>query len=94
MIAPILNFIYQTMKSFACLALAVALVAQTAVASTYKKCQPFTFDQRVGCVNDIGGCQQRYCDGSKLVYLKCTCPDDYPHVKCGFKCPPNSNGGF
>lgn len=90
--APLLNSIFQAMKSSACLALAVALVAQTAVAESVKNCQPFSLN-RVGCVNDIGGCQQRDCD-DQIWRLQCTCPDDYPHVKCGFKCPPNSNGAF
>ncbi|RYC77685.1 hypothetical protein BFJ63_vAg19442 [Fusarium oxysporum f. sp. narcissi] len=61
---------------------AAALVA----ADSTKKCQPFTFTSKsTGCLNDSNGCVMGKCK-DKFIYLECTCPDDYPHVKCGTGC--------
>ncbi|KAG7423461.1 hypothetical protein Forpi1262_v015360 [Fusarium oxysporum f. sp. raphani] len=66
--------------------LAGLFAASLVAADSTKKCQPFTLTSKsTGCVNDWGGCVMGKCK-DKFFYLKCTCPDDHPHVKCGWDC--------
>jgi hypothetical protein len=70
---------FSTLFIGSCLAAIVA-------ADSSKKCQPFTvYSKTTACYNDYGGCVMGGCD-DKFFYLKCYCPDDHPHVKCGYLC--------
>ncbi|KAK2006314.1 hypothetical protein LZ32DRAFT_102765 [Colletotrichum eremochloae] len=62
------------------------LYATGFVRAETKNCQPFNFNQHsTACTNDAGECITGTCK-SRLLFIRCTCPDDHPHVGCGAKC--------
>ncbi|KAG7057247.1 hypothetical protein JMJ77_0004636 [Colletotrichum scovillei] len=62
------------------------LYAAGTVTAITKSCQPFTFSSAgTACTDDYGSCTMGRCK-DKFLWLRCTCPDDYPHVHCGQKC--------
>ncbi|KAG6152393.1 hypothetical protein E4U50_004100, partial [Claviceps purpurea] len=75
------------MKTATIVALAVGLAVQTVVADTKKSCQPWTYTtENVGCKSNADGCVQGRCV-SYVLWLRCYCPDDHPHLSCGYVCP-------
>ncbi|KAF4810175.1 hypothetical protein CGCSCA5_v010801 [Colletotrichum siamense] len=56
------------------------LYAAGFVTAITKTCQPFTLHSKgTACTNDAGACIMGSCK-DKFLWLRCTCPDDHPHV--------------
>ncbi|WDK19635.1 hypothetical protein CGRA01v4_10922 [Colletotrichum graminicola] len=71
------------MKFFFILSAAFAAVL---VRAETKKCQPFDLDAKsTACTDNAGNCVTGSCKDD-LAFLTCTCPDAFPHVKCGSSC--------
>ncbi|KAF0326659.1 hypothetical protein GQ607_005999 [Colletotrichum asianum] len=62
------------------------LYAAGFVTAITKTCQPFTLNSKAtACTNDAGACIMGSCK-DRFLWLRCTCPDDHPHVGCTSTC--------